>query len=115
MQQPRDSSGTFTSPYSERRGDPISFRLPHSLDAQVRQASGWQSGADNAALRVWIETALSSALGSDAINCASTAPVLSIDAIQSAADRAALRVPPKNRAIVQKAFKLLIAELSEQP
>lgn len=30
----------YVSPYAEGRADPISFRLPKSLDLQVRQAAG---------------------------------------------------------------------------
>lgn len=39
MKQPRNR-GKFSSTYSEPRGKPIAFRLPASLDADVRRAAG---------------------------------------------------------------------------
>jgi len=56
--QPRTPTGQFVSGYAERRGAAIALRLPQSLDAQVRQAVGWQSKADNKALTAWIEAAI---------------------------------------------------------
>lgn len=47
----------------EKRGAAISLRLPESLDRELRAAAGWQSSADNAALRDWIEAAIREKLG----------------------------------------------------
>ncbi|MGJ3250291.1 MAG: hypothetical protein ACFE0J_04025 [Elainellaceae cyanobacterium] len=58
VNQPRTETGKFESTYSERRGQAIALRLPQSLDAEVRKVVGWQSAADNAALRAWVEAAI---------------------------------------------------------
>ena len=64
MQQPRTKKGKFDSPYSERRGKPISIRLPESLDQQLRELVGWQSSADNPKLKQWLEEAITEKLQS---------------------------------------------------
>ena len=64
MQQPRTKKGKFGSPYPERRGKPISIRLPESLDQQLRELVGWQSSADNPKLKQWLEEAISDKLQS---------------------------------------------------
>ncbi|MBD0334941.1 MAG: hypothetical protein ICV62_05595 [Cyanobacteria bacterium Co-bin13] len=56
--QPRGEAGRFASMYEEKRGDAIALRLPVSLDQALRQAVGWQSKADNATLKAWIEEAI---------------------------------------------------------
>lgn len=57
--QPRSSvKQRFASPYAEVRGEPISFRLPRSLDVALRSRVGWRSKADNPKLKAAIENAL---------------------------------------------------------
>ncbi|MGF1570582.1 MAG: hypothetical protein ACFCVD_21325 [Nodosilinea sp.] len=56
--QPRGQAGRFASPYPERRGETIALRLPQSLDRSLRRMIGWQSKADNADLKAWIEAAI---------------------------------------------------------
>ncbi len=58
MQQPRTKKGTFESQYKERRGQPISIRLPESLDQKLRDAVGWKSSEDNPKLKQWLEDAI---------------------------------------------------------
>lgn len=58
QRQPRGSRSRFASPYDERRGEPISFRLPISLDLSLRSAVGWRSSADNPRLKAAVENAL---------------------------------------------------------
>lgn len=53
-QQVRNERGRFDSPYKERRGDPISLRLPVSLDQKLRD----RCGNDRAKIRAFIEEAL---------------------------------------------------------
>jgi hypothetical protein len=53
-QQARNDRGRFDSPYKERRGDPINFRLPISLDQKLRD----RCGNDRAKMRAFIEEAL---------------------------------------------------------
>jgi hypothetical protein len=62
MKQPRQKTGKFASPYQERRGNPISLRLPQSLDEAMRAAVSWQSAEDNHKLKEWIEDAISQKL-----------------------------------------------------
>ena len=62
MQQPRTKKGTFESQYKERRGQPISIRLPESLDAQLRDAVGWKSSEDNPKLKEWLEDVIAARL-----------------------------------------------------
>jgi hypothetical protein len=66
MQQPRTDKGTFESQYSERRGQPISLRLPENLDRKLREAVSWESGADNPKLKQWIEEAIAAKLSDTA-------------------------------------------------
>lgn len=57
--QPRTNvTNKFASPYPEVRGEPISFRLPRSLDSALRSRVGWKSKADNPKLKAAIENAL---------------------------------------------------------
>ena len=56
--QPRATKGRFASPYPERRGEAIALRLPQSLDRSLREMVGWQSKADNASLKAWVEAAI---------------------------------------------------------
>ncbi|MGJ3246818.1 MAG: hypothetical protein ACFE0I_12170 [Elainellaceae cyanobacterium] len=58
VNQPRAETGKFERKYPERRGQAIALRLPQSLDAEVRKVVGWQSAADNAALKAWVEAAI---------------------------------------------------------
>ncbi|MBD2259810.1 hypothetical protein [Pseudanabaena sp. FACHB-2040] len=62
LNQPRGEAGRFASMYQEKRGDAIALRLPVSLDQALRQAVGWQSKADNATLKAWIEDAIAAKL-----------------------------------------------------
>jgi hypothetical protein len=62
MKQPRTEKGTFESQYQERRGQPISIRLPESLDTKLRKVVGWESSADNPKLKQWIEEAIAARL-----------------------------------------------------
>lgn len=62
MNQPRGQSGRFSSRYAERRGDAIALRLPLSLDQTLRQVVGWESKADNAVLKAWVEAAIAEKL-----------------------------------------------------
>jgi hypothetical protein len=48
--QPREN-GRFGSPYKERRGEPISLRLPQSLDHHLRVVAG-------EGLKDWVEQAI---------------------------------------------------------
>lgn len=48
--QPRNG-GKFASPYKERRGNPISLRLPQSLDQHIRVVAGPD-------LKDWVEQAI---------------------------------------------------------
>lgn len=58
-QQARNEQGRFDSPYKERRGDPINFRLPISLDQKLRD----RCGNDRVKMRALIEEALREKLG----------------------------------------------------
>lgn len=60
--QPRATQGRFASPYAERRGEAIALRLPQSLDQSLREIVGWQSKADNATLKDWVEAAIAEKL-----------------------------------------------------
>ena len=62
MQQPRSKTGKFESQYKEKRGQPISIRLPESLDQKLRDAVGWSSSADNPKLKQWLEDAIAARL-----------------------------------------------------
>ncbi len=62
VNQPRTATGRFGQKGNEPRGAAIALRLPKSLDLQLRQAAGWQSKADNAALRRWLEAAIAEKL-----------------------------------------------------
>jgi hypothetical protein len=62
MKQPRQKTGKFASPYQERQGNPISLRLPQSLDEAMRTAVSWQSAEDNHKLKKWIEDAIAQKL-----------------------------------------------------
>ena len=62
MQQPRTKKGKFESQYKEKRGQPISIRLPESLDQKLRDAIGWESSADNPKLKQWLEDAIAARL-----------------------------------------------------
>ena len=68
MQQPRTKKGTFESQYKERRGQPISIRLPESLDQKLRDAVGWESSADNPKLKQWLEDAIAARLSENKKN-----------------------------------------------
>ncbi len=68
MLQPRTKKGTFESQYKERRGQPIAIRLPESLDAQLRDAVGWESSGDNPKLKQWIEEAIAARLSENKDN-----------------------------------------------
>ena len=60
--QPRATQGRFASPYTERRGEAIALRLPQSLDQSLREIVGWESKADNATLKAWVEAAIAEKL-----------------------------------------------------
>ncbi|PSB29915.1 hypothetical protein [Stenomitos frigidus] len=116
--QPRLSQGTFASQYKERRGAAaIALRLPVSLDAQVRAAAGWQSKEDNEALRVWVEQACRSAVSgqrsavSQAAIRASSGKANDVATVRAAANRVAMTIQPRNRALVMRAFDALLGEL----
>ena len=66
MQQPRTKKGKFESQYKEKRGQPISIRLPESLDQKLRDAVGWESSADNPKLKHWLENAIATQLSKNA-------------------------------------------------
>ena len=102
LDQPR-IGGKFAQKGTERRGGAIALRLPASLDSQVRAAAGWQSGADNAALRDWVEAACKEKVEG--------AVGITPDQVRAAGNRVAVRVPIKQRAAVIKAFDALIGEL----
>lgn len=65
LNQPRGQAGRFASMYAEKRGDAIALRLPLSLDQALRQVVGWQSKADNAVLKAWVEDAIAQKLLND--------------------------------------------------
>ncbi|MGF1499584.1 MAG: hypothetical protein ACFB8W_22585 [Elainellaceae cyanobacterium] len=65
INQPRNESGHFQRKSAEPRGRAIALRLSQSLDAAVREAVGWQSSADNAVLRSWLEAAIAEKLQRD--------------------------------------------------
>jgi hypothetical protein len=108
MDQPR-IKGKFAQKETERRGDAIALRLPASLDAQVREAAGWQSGADNTALRDWVEGACKLRVNGGTFSALERG--YTPQQVRAAANRVAVRVPIKNRAAVIKAFDALIGEL----
>lgn len=62
MKQPRTVKGTFASQYPEKRGEPISLRLPKNLDKKLREVVGWQSKEDNLKLKMWLEKTIAEAL-----------------------------------------------------
>ena len=62
MKQPRTTKGKFTSQYQERRGQPISLRLPETLDRELREVVGWTGSADNPELKAWVEEAIAQRL-----------------------------------------------------
>lgn len=99
-------AGMFQSPYEERRGDAIALRLPVSLDAQVRQAAGWQSKADNIALRDWIEGACQQRAEGRGQEAGGYTP----EQMRAAINRVALTIQPRDRG---KALKLLNALMGE--
>jgi hypothetical protein len=68
MKQPRTVKGTFASQYSEKRGEPISLRLPKNLDKKLREVVGWQSKEDNLKLKIWVENAIAEALRENGVN-----------------------------------------------
>lgn len=111
--QPRTEKGQFGQKTTEKRGDAIALRLPASLDAQVRTAAGWQSSADNTALRDWVEGACKdrvSGATSPAPTVVPSSPGCTPEQLRAAINRVALTVQPRERG---KALKLLNALMGE--
>ncbi|MBW4694652.1 MAG: hypothetical protein KME27_23120 [Lyngbya sp. HA4199-MV5] len=105
--QPRVNGKFGQKPGAEKRGDAIALRLPVALDAQVRAAAGWQSAADNSALRDWVETALREKAEGRGQRAEGYTP----ERIREAINRIALQTPPKQRGAVLKQFNALVGEL----
>jgi len=132
--QPRTAKGKYGVKAGELKGDAIAFRLPASLDAQVRDFAGWKSKGDNALLRAWVEGACKDRVSGSASSgidfrilskayrnackdrvSGSTPPAstagIDIIAVRAAANRVALQTSPKQRGAIIKAFNALVAEL----
>jgi hypothetical protein len=59
MDRTRNSDGQFVREYSEPRAKTaIAFRLPESVDRELRQLLGWESSADNKQLHDWVAEAV---------------------------------------------------------
>lgn len=108
--QPR-AGGMFQSQYQERRGEAIALRLSASLDAQVRQAAGWQSKADNTALRDWVEAACKERVARAASPAPPNESGYTPEQIRTVINRIAMQTPPKQRGAVLKQFNALMGEL----
>lgn len=108
MDQPRQG-GKFAPKVTELKGDAIAFRLPLSLDVQVRKKAGWHDKSDNYLLHAWIQAACESAVAlPPAVTVASS---LTTDQVRAAADRVARSIRPRDRAPIIKAMNALIGEL----